>query len=117
MPEADKQNQDIDPSIRKEILLRLAGRIEAGQAGKLDLVSLFRMLDVEDPVAWFSRHGNPLENIEAAGLLMKSALTEDEARGALALCLTAGSSNSGPGLFLAHSLKLLASRLSGDTPK
>ena len=114
MPEADKQNQDIDPEIRKEILLRLAGRIEAGQAGKLDLVSLFRMIDVDDPVAWFAKHGNPLENVEAAGLLMKSALTEDEARNVLALCLTTGDAEDGPGLFLAHSLRLLASRLPGD---
>ncbi len=114
MPEADQQNQNIDPEIKKEILLRLAGRIETGQAGKLDLVSLLRMLEVEDPVVWFSRHGNPIENVEAAGELMKSVLTEDEARNALALVLTSGSSGAGPGGFLAHSLRILASRLPGD---
>ena len=106
---ASQEHHD-GPARRREILLRLADRLEAGIAGKLDLVSLFRMLEIEEPVAWFAEHGDPITDMEAAAHLMKEVLSEDEARDILAKSLISGAEFASPGAFLAHSLRLIVSR-------
>ena len=104
------QEHDNEATVRREILLRLADRLEAGVAGKLDLVSLFRMLDIAEPVAWFAEHGDPIGNMEAAAHLMKEVLSEDEARDILAKSLINGAEFASPGAFLSHSLRLIVAR-------
>ncbi len=104
------QEHDNDAARRREIITRLADRLEAGVAGKLDLVSLFRMLEIDEPLVWFSEHGDPIADMEAAAHLMKQVLSEDEARDILAKSLINGAEFASPGEFLSHSLRLIVAR-------
>ena len=107
---SSSHEQDNESARRREIILRLADRLEAGVAGKLDLVSLFRMLEIDEPVAWFAEHGDPIADMEAAAHLMKEVLSEDEARDILAKSLINGAEFASPGAFLSHSLRLIIAR-------
>lgn len=104
------EEHENEATVRREILVRLADRLDEGIAGRLDLVSLFRILDIPEPVAWFGEHGDPIQEMEAAARLMKDVLTENEARDILAKSLINPGAFATPGAFLSQSLRLIVAR-------